>query len=61
MSFIGILKRLREMWVESLIGLVCSGVIGFSIFWSVWVSFVFTVVVSGLFFWYYTTAWKGEI
>lgn len=61
MSFMDVLRRLKDLWVETLVGVLLVTVLGFGVFFSPWVGVVFTLVCVGFFIWFYITAWKDEI
>jgi hypothetical protein len=61
MSFIDVLRRIKDLRVETLIGVLFLIVSGFAVLWSPWVGVVFTLFAFGMFIWFYVTAWKDEI
>lgn len=61
MSFMDVLRRLKDLWVETLIGVLLMMILGFGVFSSPWVGVGFTALCVGLFIWFYIVAWKDEI
>lgn len=61
MSFMDVLRRLKDLWVETVIGALLVTILGLAVFFSPWVGVVFTVLCVGLFIWFYITMWKDEV